>query len=105
MEELWERLFKTITVAEVEEIMSSVVGHSGLAASIFGELIKAAAWKNIPSWYIVSTQDNSINPDLERFMAKRMGAKTKEIKASHVSFISNPSEIAKVVESAVASTA
>lgn len=74
-----------------------------LAAPIFGEMVKAAAWKAIPSWYVVSTQDNAINPDLERFMAKRMGAKTKEIKASHVSFISNPSEIAKVIESAAAS--
>ena len=71
-------------------------------ADAIGEPIKAAAWKKIPSWYVVSTQDNSINPDLERFMGKRMGAKTKEIKASHVSSISNPSEISKVIESAVA---
>jgi len=71
-----------------------------LAAAIFGEPVKAAAWKTIPSWYVVSTQDNAINPDLERFMAKRMGAQTKEIKASHVGFISNPSEVAKVIEAA-----
>jgi pimeloyl-ACP methyl ester carboxylesterase len=75
-----------------------------LAASIFGEPIKAAAWKSIPSWYVVSTQDNAINPDLERFMAKRMNAKTTELKASHVSYISNAPQIAKVVESAAAST-
>ncbi|HWF17837.1 MAG TPA: alpha/beta hydrolase [Verrucomicrobiae bacterium] len=73
-----------------------------LAAPIFGEIVKAAAWKNIPSWYVVSTQDNAINPDLERFMAKRIGAKTQELKASHVSFISNPVEIAKVISAAVA---
>jgi len=71
-----------------------------LAAAIFGEPTKTAAWKTIPSWYVVSTQDNAINPDLERFMAKRMNAQTKEIKASHVGFISNPSEIAKVIEAA-----
>jgi len=71
-----------------------------LAAAIFGEPLKAAAWKSIPSWYVVSTQDNAINPDLERFMARRMNAKTKELKASHVSFISNAPEIAKVIESA-----
>ena len=74
-----------------------------LAATIFGEAVKAAAWKNIPSWYLVSTQDKAINPDLERFMAKRIGARITEIKASHVSFISNPSEIAKVIEAAAAS--
>src|SRR5580698_5908344 len=42
-----------------------------------------AAWRSKPSWYAVSTEDRTINPDLERFMAKRMGAKTIEVKASH----------------------
>jgi hypothetical protein len=74
-----------------------------LAASVFGEPIKVAAWKNIPSWYVVSSQDNAINPDLERFMAKRINARTTEIKAIHVSYISNRSQIAKVIESAAVS--
>ena len=86
-----------------EEAALLAATQKPLAAAIFGEPLKAAAWKSIPSWYVVSTQDKAINPDLERFMAKRMGAKTKEIKASHVSFISNPSEIARVIESAAAS--
>ena len=42
-----------------------------------------AAWRSKPSFYAVSTEDRTINPDLERFMAKRMGAKTIEVKASH----------------------
>lgn len=87
-----------------EEASLLAATQKPLAASIFGEPVKAAAWKNVPSWYVVSTQDNSINPDLERFMAKRMGAKIKELKASHVSFISNPSEISKVIQSAAAAT-
>jgi pimeloyl-ACP methyl ester carboxylesterase len=74
-----------------------------IAAPTFGEAIKAAAWKSIPSWYVVSTQDKAINPELERFMAKRIGARTTEITASHVSFISHPDEIAKVIEAAAAS--
>ena len=48
-----------------------------------------AAWRSKPSWYAVSTEDRTINPDLERFMAKRMGAKTIEVKASHVSIYPN----------------
>jgi len=88
-----------------EEAALLAATQKPLAAAIFGEPLKAAAWKSIPSWYVVSTQDKAINPDLERFMAKRMGAKIKEIKASHVSFISNPSEIARVIESAAASVA
>ncbi|NNH56481.1 alpha/beta hydrolase [Rhizobium laguerreae] len=56
-----------------------------------------AAWRSKPSWYAVSTEDRTINPDLERFMAKRMGAKTIEVKASHLSLISHPDEIARLI--------
>jgi pimeloyl-ACP methyl ester carboxylesterase len=56
-----------------------------------------AAWRSKPSWYAVSTEDRTINPDLERFMAKRMGAKTIEVKASHVSLISQPDAIANLI--------
>jgi pimeloyl-ACP methyl ester carboxylesterase len=56
-----------------------------------------AAWRAKPSFYAVSTEDRTINPDLERFMAKRMGAKTIEIKASHLSLISHPEEITTLI--------
>src|SRR6266702_559391 len=56
-----------------------------------------AAWRSKPSFYAVSTEDRTINPDLERFMAKRMGAKTIEVKSSHVSLISHPDEITRLI--------
>ena len=56
-----------------------------------------AAWRSKPRYYAVSTEDRTINPDLERFMAKRMGAKTIEVKASHLSLISHPDEIADLI--------
>lgn len=56
-----------------------------------------AAWRSKPSYYAVSTEDRTINPDLERFMAKRMGAKTIEVKASHLSLISHPEEITRLI--------
>jgi pimeloyl-ACP methyl ester carboxylesterase len=56
-----------------------------------------AAWRTKPSFYAVSTEDRTINPDLQRFMAKRMGAKTIEVKASHVSLISQPDAIAALI--------
>jgi pimeloyl-ACP methyl ester carboxylesterase len=56
-----------------------------------------AAWRSKPSYYAVSTDDRTINPDLERFMAKRMGAKTIEVKASHLSLISHPDEITRLI--------
>jgi pimeloyl-ACP methyl ester carboxylesterase len=56
-----------------------------------------AAWRTKPSFYAVSTEDRTINPDLERFMAKRMGAKTIEVKASHLGLISQPDAIAGLI--------
>src|SRR6201994_2117311 len=56
-----------------------------------------AAWRSKPSFYAVSTEDRTINSDLERFMAKRMSAKTIEVKASHLSLISHPDEITRLI--------
>lgn len=61
-----------------------------------------AAWRDKPTWYAVSTEDRTINPDLERFMAKRMGAQTVEIPASHVSLLSRPQEVAGLILQAAA---
>jgi pimeloyl-ACP methyl ester carboxylesterase len=70
-------------------------------SSVFGAKVTSAAWKTKPSWFIIGTEDRAINPDLLRFYAKRMGAKTTEIKgASHVPFLSHPKEVVKVIEAA-----
>jgi pimeloyl-ACP methyl ester carboxylesterase len=63
-----------------------------------------AAWRSKPSWYAVSTEDRTINPDLERYMAKRMGAKTIEVKASHLSLISQPDTITQLILEAAGQT-
>jgi pimeloyl-ACP methyl ester carboxylesterase len=56
-----------------------------------------AAGRMKPSFYAVSAEDRTINPDLQRFVAKRMGAKTIEVHASHVSLISQPDAIAALI--------
>ncbi|CAN7434616.1 alpha/beta hydrolase [Phenylobacterium sp. LjRoot219] len=56
-----------------------------------------AAWRSKPSFYAVSTEDRTINPDLERFMAKRMNARIIELRSSHLSLISHPKEIAELI--------
>jgi pimeloyl-ACP methyl ester carboxylesterase len=68
--------------------------------SVFAAAVSSAAWKTIPSWYIVASEDQAINPDLERFYAKRIGATTTEIRSSHVPFLSHPQEVAKVITAA-----
>lgn len=63
-----------------------------------------AAWRSKPSFYAVSTEDRTIDPDLERLMAKRMGAKTVEVKASHLSLVSQPDAITKLILEAAGQT-
>ena len=58
------------------------------------------AWKNKPSWYVVASDDGAINPELERFMAKRMGAETVEVKSSHVPMISQPQVVIDLIKKA-----
>ncbi len=56
-----------------------------------------AAWRSKPSYYAVSAKDRTINPDLQRFMAKRMNATTIELEASHLSLISQPDAVSQLI--------
>jgi pimeloyl-ACP methyl ester carboxylesterase len=67
------------------------------AASIFAGRTTAAAWHSKPSWYAVSKDDQTINPDFERFLAKRMNATTIELDAGHLSLVSRPKEVADLI--------
>jgi pimeloyl-ACP methyl ester carboxylesterase len=61
------------------------------------EKTSAAGWRSKPSWYAVSKQDRTINPELERFLAKRMKATTVEIDSGHLSLVSHPRAIADLI--------
>ncbi len=94
--------FREVFAHDVSEDQTSIMAatQKPIAATAFGEPVTTATWKNIPSWYIVCTQDRAANPELERFMAKRIKAQTTEIKASHVPFISQPEAVAGVIKAA-----
>jgi len=70
------------------------------SGSIFGDKSGEPAWKTKASWYIVAKSDGAIGPVLERFMAKRINAKTTEIEGSHVVMMSHPKEVLAVIEDA-----
>ena len=59
-----------------------------------------AAWKQKPSYAIVATQDRMINPDLERFMAKRAQSQVIELPSSHAVFLAHAREVAALIEKA-----
>lgn len=94
--------FHDIFCADLSEAESNILAatQKPLSGSVFGATLKSVAWKTIPSWYLVSQEDRTINPDLERFYAKRMKARTSELKSSHVSFLSHPKAVLALIEKA-----
>jgi pimeloyl-ACP methyl ester carboxylesterase len=73
-------------------------------AAIFDDRAQAAAWKKLPSWAVVATADNAIHPDAERHMARRAGAETIEVDASHSIALSQPDAVTELIATAVAGT-
>jgi pimeloyl-ACP methyl ester carboxylesterase len=74
-----------------------------ISTDSFTHKVTNPAWKTKPTWYMVATADRSINPEQERMMAKRAHAKTVEVTASHVAYMSHPKETAKLIEEAATS--
>jgi pimeloyl-ACP methyl ester carboxylesterase len=64
---------------------------------ILEELSGPPAWKTIPSWYLVATQDRAIPPATQRFMAERAGATIAEVRASHVPMNSRPPAVTDLI--------
>jgi pimeloyl-ACP methyl ester carboxylesterase len=76
-----------------------------LVSSAFNEVMGTPAWKSLPSWYLVATNDEAIPPDAERQFATRMGATTVEVPSSHVAMVSHPAEVTELVEKAAEAVA
>ncbi|HEY7069480.1 MAG TPA: alpha/beta hydrolase [Acidimicrobiales bacterium] len=74
--------------------VAAVVGTSG-----------PAAWKTVPTWYLVARKDLTIDPEAERFMAQRAGATTVEINSSHVAMVAHPNKVTDLIEAAATATA
>lgn len=75
-----------------------------IQAKAFGQKLTVAAWRHKPSWYIVSEKDHMIQPDLQRALAKRMGARVTSLAASHVPQQSQPARVAAVILDALESS-
>jgi pimeloyl-ACP methyl ester carboxylesterase len=69
-------------------------------ADLFNQKVDGVAWRSKPSWYIVAKNDHTVQPELERFVAKRMGATTTEADSSHVIMLSKPSLVLDVIRTA-----
>jgi pimeloyl-ACP methyl ester carboxylesterase len=74
-----------------------------ISTDSFTHKVTRPAWKTKPTFYMVASSDRSINPIQERMMAKRANAKTVEVNASHVAYMSHPKETVKLIEEAATS--
>jgi pimeloyl-ACP methyl ester carboxylesterase len=73
-----------------------------ISLSAFENVMGEPAWKSLPSWYLVATNDEAIPPDAERMFAKRMGATTVEVASNHVAMVSHPNDVVELIEAAAA---
>ena len=71
-------------------------------AGLFNQKVQGVAWRSKPSAYIVAANDHTVNPELERFAAKRMGATTYEIESSHVPMLSHPDVVLDAIRNLTA---
>jgi pimeloyl-ACP methyl ester carboxylesterase len=99
---LSEEGVKTVFAADLNPKQQALVYATQTPAShtVFGDKSGKPAWKQKPSWYIVAQNDKAVHPNLERFMSKRMNAKTIELASSHVMMLSHPTEVLNVIEEA-----
>jgi pimeloyl-ACP methyl ester carboxylesterase len=68
--------------------------------NLFNGKAAGTAWRTKPSWFIVANDDHTVNPDLERFEAKRIGARTYDVDSSHAPMLSRPGFVLDVIRSA-----
>jgi pimeloyl-ACP methyl ester carboxylesterase len=99
-------MFHDIFCKDVDSNTALVMAaaQKSLFGGIFEQKLENAAWKTISSWFMVATEDQVINPELERFYAKRMNAKMTEIKSSHAAYVSHPDEVFNLIEAAANAT-
>src|SRR5277367_5000975 len=86
-----------------DEAEFMAISQVPISTDSFTHTVMNPAWKHKPTWYMVASEDRSINPEQERMMAKRANAKLVEVKSSHVAFMSFPKESANLIEEAATS--
>jgi pimeloyl-ACP methyl ester carboxylesterase len=74
-------------------------------ADLFSQKVDGTSWKSKPSWYVLANQDQTVHPDLQRFVSKRMKAETTELTSSHVPMLSQPDALLNVIRKAASSVA
>ncbi len=99
---LSEEDFVNHFAADVDPVKARVMYavQQPLAATAFNQVMGVPAWKSLPSWYLIATDDQALPPAAQRLFAKRMGATVIEIPSSHVAMVSHPRDVVRLTETA-----
>ena len=89
-------------LSEEEQKLVWATHYAPVADLFHQQKIKSTPWKSKPSWYILTTQDRTVHPDLQRWVSKRMGATVVEVESSHVPMLSKPDVVIEVIRKAAA---
>jgi len=87
----------------VEEQKLIWATHTAPVTDLLQQKVEGTAWKAKPSWYVLASQDRTVQPELQRFVAKRMGARVHETNSSHVPMLSQPRFVLDVIREAARS--
>jgi len=74
-------------------------------SDLFLQKVDRTAWTSKPSWYFLANQGQTVHPDLQRFVSKRMKAATTEVTAAHVPILSKPDVVLDVIRKAASTVA
>jgi pimeloyl-ACP methyl ester carboxylesterase len=98
--------FRDAFAADVDDetARAMAAAQRPFTAAAFGAPSGSPAWKTLPCWYLLGTEDKAIPPDLQRFMAERADATIVEVQASHVSFVSQSDAATQLIVQAVEAT-
>ncbi len=99
---LAEEDFTNHFAADVDPTRSKVMFavQQPLASSAFADVMGVPAWKSVPSWFLVATEDQAIPPEVQHMFAQRMGATVLEAPSSHVAMVSHPKEVVQLIQMA-----
>jgi Alpha/beta hydrolase family len=88
--------------ADVDPVTSKVMFavQQPLASNTFSDAMSVPAWRSLPSWYLITAEDQAIPPPAQQMFAQRMGATTIDVPSSHVAMVSHPKDVIRLTEMA-----
>jgi pimeloyl-ACP methyl ester carboxylesterase len=87
-------------LSEEEQKLVWATHYAPVADLFHQQKIKSTPWKSKPSWFILTTKDHTVHPDLQRWVSERMGATVVEVESSHVPMLSKPDVVIEVIRRA-----